>query len=733
MKRFLIASCILLALFVSAAGAAPAAHATAADTNNSNIQLDSQGNPTGNNTGVVADPFADAAKSASEAAKAAANTPTKGPGPTPPTTATLNGVMAYIAQLFAWLLGVAAILLDNVVFYTIVKMGTYVSSLSAVGVTWRIIRDVGNIMFVFGFLSVGIMTILNVEWFGIKKMLPMLLVGAIFLNFSLFISEAIVDTGNLFATQFYQQINGGNPAGAKKSIAPPAINNEGISNRIMSSLGLQTIYGEIRNSDPDKVKTYMDNSGIIGFMSIILFLIAAFVFFSLAFILIARFVALVFLIIASPIGFAGLAIPGFANLAKQWWKNLYDQTMVAPVLLLMLYVALAVITDAKFLTGFSDCVPGSAVAGGCQNPSYISFATSDLGGFATVILSFLVAMGLLLLVLVYAKRWSAFGGDWATKTAGKMTFGLTGWAVNRTAGRAAYYGGRRLQQIPGFNKVDAWTGRLVSRGLNRAATGSFDLRGTGVLAKIPFGDTIKPGEAAKDGFVGARKRTIENHEKAAKAIEEAHKEGFSDRERKEAVDSAIALAEASKSTKITEHTAAQGEVEEQKHNVGVLKREITELEKAEREQRITPEEEQRLSSARADLTTAESTLVKSQTKLNKAAGDLEKATSDLKKIKEKDSPEQQKAVNDALTGKIKQSKIAYGEGLTIPSPINLFMSGPATSAAGRKIIRDAKTKKSTAQQLAELATKAAKEAEDTESKSPSQAPATQAPPAAAPH
>ena len=91
-------------------------------------------------------------------------------------------------------------------------MGNYVNNLSAVGVTWRILRDLGNIIIIFGFLAIGITTILNVNWYGGKmKMLPMLLVSAVFLNFSLFITEAVIDTGNLFATQFYTQINGGPP------------------------------------------------------------------------------------------------------------------------------------------------------------------------------------------------------------------------------------------------------------------------------------------------------------------------------------------------------------------------------------------------------------------------------------------------------------------------------------------------------------------------------------------
>ena len=143
-------------------------------------------------------------------------------------------------------------------------------------------------------------------------MLPMLLVGAVFLNFSLFITEAMIDGTNLFATQFYTQINGGKSSTREAlsgvtvgtfGFGGGSLGNEAISNAIMGKLGFQTIYGQARNQNKELFNGA--TPFFIGFMGIILFLIAAFVMFSLAFILIARFVILLFLIIISPIGFAG--------------------------------------------------------------------------------------------------------------------------------------------------------------------------------------------------------------------------------------------------------------------------------------------------------------------------------------------------------------------------------------------------------------------------------------------
>src|SRR3989338_510536 len=421
MKRFFTTSFILLALVVGAAGAAPAVHADdiectlnnggtscAVDGVSGICSGDENSGPYCRVTGT--------SDSTSFSDPAAEGTPKTYDAPPTTPEAGLNGIMAWIASLFALLAGVAMVTLNYAVYFTVVTMGTYVNNLSAVGVTWQIMRDIGNIVIIFGFLAIGISTILNTERLGYgKKMLPMLLVAAVFLNFSLFISEAVIDTGNLFATQFYTQINGGNlPTLATAS-------SQGVSDKIMNQLGLTTIYGGVRTQS---AALYKENPMFIGFMSIILFIILAFVLFSLAFILIARFVILLFLIIVSPVAFAGLAVPGLSARMKQWWDKLFEQIITAPILFLMLYIALRIITDSRFLTGFG---------GGRE---WLGTATNNIAGFASVLLSFLVAMGLLIAVVIQSKNLSAFGASWASRMGGRLSFGAVSLAGRATLGSA---------------------------------------------------------------------------------------------------------------------------------------------------------------------------------------------------------------------------------------------------------------------------------------------------------
>ena len=425
----------------------------------------------------------------------------------PDLNAGVSGIMAWIASLFAWLLGVAVIALNYSVYYTVATMGTYVNKLTAVGTSWLILRDIGNIALIFGFLAIGISTILDTDRFGWKtKMLPMLLIGAIFLNFSLFFTEAVIDTGNLFATQFFKQINGGNMP------TPADLSTEGISGKIMANLGLTTIYDDIRKDPSAAVQRYKDNSLTVAFLSIILFLIASFVMFALALVLIARFVILLVIIIVAPIGFAGLAIPQLSGLAKQWWSTLLEQTITAPVLLLLLYIALRVITGEGFL-GFG---PGDWSG---------TFATStgyNIAGFASILLSFLVAMGLLLAVLIASKKMSAFGAGWATGIAGKATFGLTAAGLRTTVG----WGSQRASER--FRK-SRWSrapiiGRTFAGVLDAGAKGSFDARASKLGGTLSKDLHINTGEAQKGGYRGWEKEKVKARETYAKDLEMSKEE-----------------------------------------------------------------------------------------------------------------------------------------------------------------------------------------------------------------
>ncbi|HCR52671.1 TPA: hypothetical protein DIV48_03465 [Candidatus Kaiserbacteria bacterium] len=650
MTRFPAIVFIALALFVGVAGAAPATHAQTTctnvgsscttadgsigtcasdpDTNGLYCLSSAYGTATANNPGGSVD-------------KAAAATPKALP-PDPDMSKGFGTIMTWIMSLFAWLVGVAAITLDYAVYYTVVTMGDYVNKLSAVGVTWRIMRDFGNIALIFGFLAAGIMTILNVDWYGFgKKMLPMLVVSAVLLNFSLFAAEAVIDAGNLFATQFYTQIKGGTVP-SQVSLSQTTIENEGISNKIMAQLGLQTIYTAGRvNTEVYKA----GNTWLIGFMGIILFTITAFVMFSLAFILIARFVILLVLIIVAPLGFAGLAIPKLKSVADKWWAALFEQTITAPVLLLLLYVALAVITDAQFLTGLCG--------GGTCSKNWIGFVNgNDLAGFASMILSFLVAMGLLLAVVVASKKLSAFGGDWAIKSAGKLSFGATAWAGRNTVG----WGAQGLSQYIRRSRIGGTkAGRLFATAADYGAKGSFDVRGATLFGGLKAVG-VDAGKAQDGGYRGRRERAMKGHEDYVKSIGKAYSEQGATAKQQRAL------------------------AEEQARAKDVGERAKADKAEAERLQKIYDTNRQK------GILTDQQTI----NELNAAKGrrDASAAEAEAAQIRLKTAKDEVDRANKGVSDAERNAKLGYAENIN-RSVLGWALFGPGGSASARKIIKDA--------------------------------------------
>ncbi len=674
MPRFLATSFIALALIVSAAGVAHAQTLEEQLDANAAAEPYTAGTYASDNGAAINADIS--AKIAADKAAAQAITENK-----TSTDEAYNGIMSKIMSLFAWLVGVAAITLDNAVYYTVVKMGSYVNDLSAIGVTWRILRDIGNIFLIFGFLAVGVTTILNVDWYGGgKKMLPMMLVAAVFLNFSLFISEALIDTSNLFATQFYQQINGGQPAG-EKNFDPGSlrVSNEGISNKIMGQLGMQTIYGKaITNT-----AVFQGGSPwFIGFMGIILFIVTAFVLFSLAFVLISRFVILIFLIILSPAAFAGLAIPGLKARMMSWWQKLFEQVMTAPILLLMLYIALAIITDAQFLTGF--CIPPAGSTDACR-PDWLGFITSggstgnNLVGFGSMMMSFLVAMGLLLAVVIQSKNLSAFGASKASALAGKLTFGATAFGLRSTVGWGSQGAAQALRRTRfGASKY----GRVITTTLDKGAKASFDIRGTTAFGGLKAAG-IEAGEAQKGGYRARRDAAIKGHQEYVKSVGEAITErGPTKRD--------IAVIEEEKRKAAETQTAAKSVQEAAEQRVNEQKAELARLERQQAARAFPDAEtEEKIAATRQNLATSEKGLAT-------AAENLKDATNKLTAANKKEA-------EGVMKGRIATRKEGYAESIKGSFP-GWVMFGPGGSAAARKIKLD--VKKTPEQQLLENLKKA---------------------------
>lgn len=651
---------MLLALAVSAAGVAPTAHAE--DTYPAPTMGETDYGP---QQPTEEEKLAIAKKQAEETKAADA-------------TWGFDWIMTKVMGLFAWLVGTAALTLNYAAYYTVVNMGKYVNDLSAVGLVWVILRDIGNILLIFGFLAIGISIIIDSSWYGGgQKLLPALLIAAVFINFSLFAAKAVIDVGNLFATQIYTQINQGTLPNPSDTGFSDIIQNKGIAGVLMNSLGLQAIYGQAKDGNTSVLVP--GKAWYVGFMSIILFIVTAFVMFALAFILLARFVILLFLIILSPIGIAGYAVPKLESWASRWWSTLFQQTIAAPILFLLLYIALRVITDKHFLQ----------LSGGTE-PNWTGFLKEgeNIPGFGGILLSFMVAIGLMLAVVIVAKSLSAFGAGWATKTAGKLSFGATAFAGRRTVGRLSNYSARQIRSGAWGKGLQASeTGRLLAGVADRGAKSSFDVRGTSALKNLPGGG-ISAGEAQKGGYIGTEGKAIKAREDYAKSLKE-RKQTRSETQQLETI-------KASKENMGKLHETAKDEHKLTEAETIKLRAEVKRLENLSIK---SPETDRALGAAQQKLATSETNLVAAITKLDEAAGNLK-----TWKNKETVAKEEVKAATSTNS-----ARLAYGESLQKKTFMGVprapydwtTVAGSARHEVAGKIIKDATKKKTKAEELVE--------------------------------
>ena len=500
MRRSLAIGLTLLTLFLGGVAAAPLgqgvqiAHAATSGIAKAAASPSTDTSQTPSNKSGIA--------KAAAAGAAARPTDSVGPG-------IFGPIFNFILQIFAWLLGAVGVFMAAVINHTVVEAGSFINSLGPIKTAWEVFRDLGNIFLVFGFMAIGIATILDNASYGAKKALPKLLVVALLLNFSLFAAEFVVDTGNMFATQFYTQINAG------KSPTTISFSNEPISGILMDNLKLTTIYniqdnqGVATNALADataKNPTPAQQHWFITFLlGIILFIITTFVLGAIALMLLARFVIIVFLLIASPIGFIGLAgIPLVSDYGKKWWSALTNQTLLAPVLMLLLLVALKLIQSAHILQGAGSSF-AAATTGGANGVGTVS-------SIASLLLGFTITAGLMIASLIIAKSLSGKAASFATRNTSRVMFGGSAFLARHTVGRGA----SAMQGVFGRSKfIDKHplAGRWISSGLKRTASASFDARGI----KAAKGAGIDLGRAGgRGGFTAGEEAFARRREEFAK-------------------------------------------------------------------------------------------------------------------------------------------------------------------------------------------------------------------------
>lgn len=436
-----------------------------------------------------------------------------------------TGIAFLFLTLSTVILGVAGTVFNWVVIRTVFQFGTYFGTNEGMLIAWGVMRDVANIGLLFGFIFMGVLLILNVEGGGghghgggmsAKKAIPRLIIFAVLLNFSLFASQVVIDVANAFSASFATLAGetcatgttGGDATEAQQRNEECA--NVGISGKILAVTGLTKTWNVEQGWDNllDRPYTYAVSLMLLS----IFVLVTAMVLLAGAILLIIRVVILSLLMVTSPIGFAGMAIPKLQGIATMWWSKLMSQAFFAPVYLLLIFISIKLTEGlmGEGSTSLADALIGNA--------------GKTTAGNMQVVMIFLVVIGFMIGSLIAATKIGAMGAKFATQSVAGATVGFAGFAGRRTIGAASGKAASRIASSS-WARNNGVGSRLAYNIASKGAASSFSAR-TGIN-NITKGAGLDIGNAGKNvshglhGIEGDEvKKRVEFSEKFLKQTKE---------------------------------------------------------------------------------------------------------------------------------------------------------------------------------------------------------------------
>lgn len=420
------------------------------------------------------------------------------------------GIGSFFLKLLSWILMLSGGLLDAAIDFNL-NIAVYLNNTSGIMSVWSVVRDLANILFIFFLLWISIETILGLD--DAKKYLARIIIAAVLINFSMFFSRVIIDTSNIVALQFYSGITTSSATGTTDTVGTS----------VLRSLRMQTLYGSesLTGKSPPGWSLV-----VIVILASIFLLIAIYAFLNAAFMFIARVLVLVILVATSPIAVVQSILPEkMRKFHTMWWNNMWEQALVAPVFMLMLWIVIAVA---------SSLAPAQLSGSG----SILDSIRPDGGGGVGMapVFNFLLLIGLLIATVKITKALSGEAGSMMTNFGGSVLGGaiggVGGWALRGTVGRG-------LAAASQNEKFQKWSQQnFATRALHKAtlkgAEASYDVRAGvplvgGVAGNIlnKAGMSIDTGKSSgKGGFKAFEKEATKTDVDYAKELKPEAQKGF---------------------------------------------------------------------------------------------------------------------------------------------------------------------------------------------------------------
>ncbi len=196
-------------------------------------------------------------------------------------------------------------ILFNVAMRMTVNMAAFIDNMPVILDTWRTIRDMCSIVFVFALIYNAFLQIFGKG--NPKKLIVDIIVAGLLINFSFFIGRTAIDLSNIVSIQFYRAM-------LPSQTCPTCVEginslDGGISTALMQGLKIQTLYNSTNQNAPaeDNVakataqnRPFWDNIFQIYFGAMILYAVAG-IFLMVSLMFLARMAFAILLLALSPL------------------------------------------------------------------------------------------------------------------------------------------------------------------------------------------------------------------------------------------------------------------------------------------------------------------------------------------------------------------------------------------------------------------------------------------------
>ena len=235
------------------------------------------------------------------------------------------------------IVGLAAFFMDTFLFHSL-QSGSYRDS-GFIVQGWEILRDFTNIVFIFALLMMAFNLVLGRDESNTKGRLVKTILIALVINFSLFVTYAIIDASNILAYTFYNKIEQNEVTfNTESGNELEAFKGKSVSLAIAKKINPQQILNDTGVSNPT-----VGQRIVMVLMAGVINGVLIYVFLSVTFLFLGRTIGLWLSAVLAPLAFASLTVPAMQKMKYigfgKWFSSLLQMAFMAPVFLFFLYLA----------------------------------------------------------------------------------------------------------------------------------------------------------------------------------------------------------------------------------------------------------------------------------------------------------------------------------------------------------------------------------------------------------